>query len=154
MAQQRPIERRLWRTRIVADVPAEVAEGIERHLALVERYAPPWCREVHVVFQTKSDDDSDFRVTTTSSVEYLRAVLDFYPRWLDDNEEVRHKSMLHEMSHLLTAELYDLTAALVLQLAPDVKTKDLLMLLLKRAAESSAESIMYALVEAEAKGVE
>jgi hypothetical protein len=134
----------------VADVPPELRECFAAHLARVEHLVPLWCSRVRVLYQScPNEQEQGGNASICVNVEYREATLSILPRWLDRDDEGRHKTLVHEMSHFPTRQIFDLARTIVENAVSDEGMQAILKEQIRVASEAATEDTAQMILRCE-----
>lgn len=141
-----------FQMREMSEVPREMRRGLTEHLRRVRHLVPPWCPMIRVYYEpTPPPDLAMSNCGVHIQVCYRHATLYVYPRWLDLDEERRHHSLVHEMSHFPTRALYDLANSIVKNLVSDSNTRSLLLEQIRATTEAATEDTAQMILRGETR---
>lgn len=129
------------------DMPKELRDAVRPHLDRWLWVVPPWCRIIHVCHRHACDDTPGIVASNETSVEYRWARVAVYPAWLDQDDDERSRSALHELLHVILAPMHDVLSG-VLEQTENEPFASTVEEDFRRAMEGAVQDLTFALVEA------
>ena len=87
-------------------VPKEVKAAAKPYFDLYRNVVPSWCRVVTVAYQQQPPLSPDSVADSASQVEYRQATIQLHGGWLNESEDDRERTVLHELVHIAVAPMY------------------------------------------------
>lgn len=104
--------------RLYDEVPALVQPELLRFLQPLDHLIPDWCSHVWVAWNANDTDNASTVADITAHYDYRWARLNVYASWLEQTEEFKRESLIHELMHLFIAPLSDYARDVVKLLVP------------------------------------
>ena len=140
----------VWNMREVADIPPELRETVGGHLERVRHLVPPWCHRIRVLYQpTPSEQEGSGNASIVIDVAYREATLSILPKWLDQTDELRHETLVHEMAHFPTRALFDLAHTIVENTIADEAMRRILREQIRVVCEGATEDTTQMILRGE-----
>jgi hypothetical protein len=95
------------RIRLYEEVPALVKPELLRFLDPLNHLIPDWCSHVWVAWSANDTDNASTVADITAHYDYRWARMNVYASWLDQAEDFKRESLIHELMHLFVAPLSD-----------------------------------------------
>jgi hypothetical protein len=105
--------------RIYDEVPELIKPELARFLDTLNYLVPDWCSHVWVAWRAGDTGNNSTVADITAFYDYRWARMQVYACWLDQSEEFKRESLVHELMHLFVAPLSDYAKAMLKILIPE-----------------------------------
>jgi hypothetical protein len=105
--------------RLFDEVPDFVKPELSRFLDDLNHLIPDWCSHVWVQWYSNDSGNASTCADITVYYDYRWARMNVYASWLEQTEEFKRESLIHELMHLFIAPLSDYARDIVKLLVPE-----------------------------------